>query len=150
MKDEPSNIERILTEMPLAEPSGALDKRVLAPTIRTGRRRIFWAGAAGLAAAAAVALAFLWPREHEQPATPTPPPVAVTQSERPHEPSRLDCEVVEMVPEGVVVPEDDNVPYRVFRRRATRHVWWENKDEGYEVLESIPRQDIIFVRAEVY
>jgi hypothetical protein len=88
----------------------------------------------------------------EPPAEPKPPtrtgqPVA--EADWPAQPLRVDCEVLQLIPEGVAV-DGDNTPFRAYRRLTVQQTWLLDENENVEAVLSVPREDIVFVRAEVY
>ena len=149
MKKEPDGFERFLAGMSLARPSLEMDGRVLGA--RPRRRRAWLLGGAALAAAAVVAVVLLTGSSQAPPEPkPTPPSGrAVTEREPPAQPLRVDYEVLQLIPEGLAV-DGRNMPFRAYRRLTVQHTWLLDEDEDVEAFWSVPREDVVFVRAEVY
>jgi hypothetical protein len=167
MNDE---IENLLHEMPLRKPSPALDDRVLAglrgrppgQTEAPARRpRRWWAlpaAGAALAVAAAIVIALALPRGTETggpgPDAAAPPePGSVAQApEVPAAdagPVRMEQDWSELTYEGVVVA-DEETPLRKYRHQTLEHVQWFDPRRGIRVESTVPREEVILVKATVY
>jgi len=172
-----SEIENLLRQMPLRKPSADLDARVAdafaagAASTETRRANIWgrprtrqaWlVGAVGgaLAAAAAIILAVGLPQGTPT-ATPGPQPVSVPAQVAsgsltltgaapplPVEPVRLEQNWSELSYEGLVCP-DPETPLRKFRHRTLEHVQWFDPRRNIRMETTIPREEIIFVKASM-
>ncbi len=152
----PDEIERLLGRMPLHEPSVSMDARVLGQRHR-GRRVLWWAAAGSAVGAAAAVLFVFFALSHDggemvardtdppAPAEKTPPP-AIAQSEPP--PVRLEQNWSTVAYEGVVVP-DQRVPLRKFRRHVLEHIQWIDKAHGRRMDMTIPREQVILIKAPI-
>ena len=152
----PDEIERLLGRMPLHKPSVSMDARVLGRRHRD--RRVLWwiaAGSAVGAAAAVLLVAFALFRDGSQMVardTEPPAPVekasppAIAQSEPP--PMRLEQNWSTVAYEGVVVP-DQGVPLRKFRRHILEHIQWIDKAHGRRMDMTIPREQVILIKAPI-
>ena len=142
-----SDIENLLREMPLRKPAASLDARVV------GRRRrlriVLWTAAtAGVAAAAAAAIIILAGPGGPAQLPALPPPAAVAQAPSPAEPVRLQRNWSQLSYEGVVVP-DGRTPLRQFRHQALEHVQWIDAARGTKTEMTIPREEIILIKAPI-
>ena len=138
------DIENLLARMPLVKAPASLDAKVLGRA-RRGRRVIFWtAAAAGLAAAAAVTMAVLNLGGPTKP-PPLPPP---TESVAAAEPVRVEQNWSQLSYEGIVVP-DGRTPLKKFRRQAIEHVQWIDATSGTKTEMTIPREEVILIKASV-
>lgn len=138
------DIESLLERMPLVKAPASLDARVLGPA-RRGRRILLWtAAAAGLAAAAIVlaALNFGGPTK----LLPLPPPSKEAMAAA--EPVRLEQNWSQLSYEGVVVP-DGRTPLRQFRRQTLEHLQWIDASSGTRTEMTIPREEVILIKAPV-
>ena len=172
-----NEIENLLRQMPLRKPSPSLDARVTdvfaagaagtetrrANTRGRPRTRQAWlVGAVGgaLAAAAAVILAVGLPQSTPT-GTPGPQPTSAPAQVAngsltltgaalplPVEPVRLEQNWSELSYEGLVCP-DPETPLRKFRHRTLEHVQWFDPRRNIRMETTIPREEIIFVKASM-
>ena len=138
------DIENLLARMPLVKAPASLDAKVLGRA-RRGRRVIFWtAAAAGLAAAAAVVAAINFSGLTKPPTLPAPPVESVAAAE----PVRVEQNWSQLSYEGIVVP-DGRTPLKKFRRQAIEHVQWIDAASGTKTEMTIPREEVILIKASV-
>ena len=172
-----SEIENLLRQMPLRKPSADLEARVAdafaagAASTETRRanirgrprtRQAWLVGAVGgaLAAAAAIILAVGLPQGTQTPA-PGPQPASApgqvasgsltltgAAPPLPVEPVRLEQNWSELSYEGLVCP-DPETPLRKFRHRTLEHVQWFDPRRNIRMETTIPREEIIFVKASM-
>ena len=145
MDDEFRRLEELLKGLPVRRPPASLDAKVLRPA----RRRALGLGvtaAAAAAAAAALAALLLWPRTPHE-----PPSVGVSQARRPGqlEPMQVEETVSQLSYQGLVAP-DESWPMRVLRRRAITRTWLVDPQTGYTVETTVPHDQILLIRAEIY
>jgi len=140
-------IENLLRAMPLKKPSAALDARVLG---RSARRWWWLAPVAGgaLAAAAALVLAVALPHGGQPPAAPPAPVAPAEATAQAAGPERLEQNWSEVSYEGLVTP-DEGTPLRKFRRRTYEYVRWFDPRQGIQVETTVPREEVILVKAAV-
>jgi len=136
------DIETLLARMPLVKAPASLDSKVLGRA-RRGRRVIFWTAAAAGLAAAAVIMAVLNLGGPTKP--PLPPP---TESMAAAEPVRVEQNWSQLSYEGIVVP-DGRTPLKKFRRQAIEHVQWIDAASGTKTEMTIPREEVILIKASV-
>jgi len=168
MRDD---IESLLERMPLRKPPASLDARVLWRVRRPRQVVIAWAVAAGALAAAAVALFFAVRTEPRAPAGgPTAAP-AVAQADVPAPtdgvspaeaaaalpvggaetdvvPVQIERQWTHLAYEGVVAPEGE--PMAKFRRQVVDQLEWVDPDDGAHMEMTVPREDVILIKADVY
>jgi len=165
------DIEALLKRMPLRKPPASLDARVLWRPERPRQVVVAWAVAAGALAAAAAAILFALvggpaaPDAATGTATPTlaqagpPAPADVVPSPETATtpPAEADAAVVpvhierqwaHLAYEGVVAPEGQ--PLAKFRRQVVDQVEWVDPDDGAYLEMTVPREDVILIKADVY
>jgi len=138
------DIESLLERMPLVKVPASLDARVLGRA-RRGRRMLLWTAAAAALAAAAVVVAVLnFGGPTKLPPLPPPSKEAMAAAE----PVRLEQNWSQLSYEGVVVP-DGRTPLRQFRRQTLEHVQWIDASNGTRTEMTIPREEVILIKAPV-
>jgi hypothetical protein len=138
------DIESLLERMPLVKVPASLDARVLGRA-RRGHRMLLWtAAAAGLAAAAVVVAVLNFGGPTKLPPLPPPSEEAMAAAE----PVRLEQNWSQLSYEGVVVP-DGRTPLRQFRRQTLEHVQWIDASNGTRTEMTIPREEVILIKAPV-
>lgn len=144
----PEDIETLLSRMPLRRPPAALDAKVRPPrNRRTGLVTWLIAGSAAAAAAAVLLACFL----HEGPSDgPKPDPRQDDSPAVAEAPESLSVERewTHVTYEGVVAPEGE--PMAKFRRRIVRQFEWIDPDDGARMQMTVPREDVILIKATVY
>jgi hypothetical protein len=139
------DIENLLGRMPLRKPPASLDAKVLGAA-RPGRRIVLW-GAAGAGLAAAAAAVILAVAGLGGPAR-TPVLPSPTQGVVAAEPVRVEEDWSQVRYEGIVVP-DGRTPLKQFRRQAIEHVQWIDAASGTRTEMTIPREEVILIKASV-
>jgi len=144
----PEDIEALLERMPLRKPPATLDAKVL-PARPRGRGLVGWIVAGGAAAAAAAVLLACWLHEGgEVPPAPVPTgdePAAVAEAP---EPLSVEREWTHVTYEGVVAPEGE--PMAKFRRHVVRQLEWIDPADGARMEMTVPREEVILIKANVY
>ncbi len=148
-------IEQRLRALPLREPSGELDPRVLAAIEGAPKRRHWLATSiAALSAAAAIVLAAVvfWPGPAGEPvaqgpARPPQMPASAPLPELPLQPGtyehiRTDVNIEKVYMLG---PE----PFRAFRRRSLRRVWQVDGSGGVAGQRVVPSEEVILIPADL-
>jgi hypothetical protein len=159
-------IEELLADMPLAQPSTALDDRVLGWAACDRRR---WrlvgltSGLTGLAAGLAIALAIWGVMEltHEPAAGPAGDPVARNNATHIHEIATGDQNLdddfetayqatdTQLFDEGLVV-NADRMPVHRIRRVTTHQVMYFNAKTNEQLEVTVPQEELIFIAAEPF
>lgn len=140
-------IEQLLGELPLREPSAALDGRVLAETAPPPSHRLMWLRAAGtisaMAAAVLVAVLTLQWFKPSDPAAPTAVPAPITQVTD----GRLveaTLDKTELYDEGLVRLDRAGQPVHRMRQVTTKQtiIHDEQSNETWEIIE--PQEEKYF------
>lgn len=161
-------IENLLRQMPLRTPPPSLDARVLAlrpagesvsrkvsvPFRQYRRMQIL--GFLGGALAAAAALLLAWGLWFSGPAGSTPPAGessavanAGADPDLDARPVRLERNWSQLSYDGLVFP-DEQTPWRKFRQQHLEHVRWIDPQRGVRMESTVPRENVILVKAPVY
>jgi hypothetical protein len=142
-----SDIENLLRDMPLRKPPASLDAKVVGGGRRL--RIILWtAAAAGVAAAAAAVIIMIMGPGGPARLPVLPPPIEVAQAAPPTEPVRLQQNWSRLSYEGVVVP-DGRTPLRQVRHRVLEHVQWIDAAGGTRTEMTLPREEVILIKAPI-
>ena len=140
----PDAIEELLNRMPLRRPPDGIDARVLAARTRRGRT-VGWLVSAGVAAAAVLLAVALY--EHVTAPRLTDPGDPAQVAEAPT-PLSMERQWTHVAYEGVVAP--DGEPMAKFRRRVVQQLEWIDPDDGARMEMTVPREDVILIKATVY
>ena len=141
------NIENILRQMPLREPSPDLDERILSPR----PSRLWWAAsitaaAAGLLLVLMLAQSLPDPGELPPIAQDEEPGEPPTIAEAPQKPTRF-VETISGVDYAGTINKNDTPPIRAYRTRAVRKHSWTDRETGARVQMVEPHEQIILVTA---
>ncbi len=149
MNQREGRIEELLRGMPLAEPSAALDRRLL----RRPAGRALWAVGLTAAAAAAVVAAVTFgrgvdaapqPKKHIARESSTDPAAAPAAGE----PVRYEQVYTDARYAGTY-EVDTGPPVRAIRHVTVRRVWWVNQQRDLRMEMTVPDEEVVLVRADV-
>lgn len=159
------DIESLLRRMPLQKPPADLDRKVLRARPRRFPMWVAGVGATALAAAAALVMAVYLPQTGVTPPVPGPttpttviagpavvsvPSVTAAEAEpQPDTPMQFRQNWSPLAYEGIVEP-DDHTPLRKYRRQTYDYVRWSDPRQGFQVETTIPREEVILIKADVH
>lgn len=144
------DIEKLLSDLPLKQPSAELDRRIDAAFWSARwNRRLRWTSLAGAAVAAAVVGALTLNLAGHKTESAPGPGSTVTAPPHVFDPSGMvnfSRDISETVPAGVYRGQD-GTPVRAYRRVGVKDVWTVDPVTGQRVKTRVPQEETILVPA---
>jgi hypothetical protein len=163
MSDESDldDVENLLREAPLRQPTAQLDARVSSALRQPGlshpwrRMRI---ASLSMAAALAIAAGSFWAFKHFAPAqhlplaqlpTPEPLPLHSSASLQPSAKPMSFVRTISNITDDGIISTTEGVPIRRYRRQSIQHVLVLDS-RGKSVAFSVPREEVVFVKVRAF